>query len=832
MAVTALSSAVSEQFYSGIVQITDTATATGIHLGAGVVLTASHVVFDYGEGISLDALPQDFELVSGAGTARAVPILHDFSANDFLDLGSWAQTHSYSDVSLIFTGNALEMPRNSILIFEDEHTIAGDIEFFGYPSGSEGYGDSETMFHSEGVIHAQAPTTIVSNRSGFTNAVLATEPGTHSMAGFSGSGVFLTASHMTFGPLTGLIGVLSASTNNASPDADVSYIAPLSSVYADLATAVHAWGYSADAFATNTLVASTNGQLNGTFFNEILLGSDGADRLSGGAGDDQIFAESGQDTLRGGDGDDTLHVGTTPGDTLGLADGGNGIDTVIFSSDFGTFVERSWYNQADNSWLIRSSMGDEESSYVITNVEVFQFDDLTFDLRNVSDVKRLREDFGYAGDLMFDISMSNASLQQSQMTSAELLLVEYRLTNQGGQAATGVRQEVWLSADMVFGNADDVLLGGVQTDFDIGETRIEQQELGIAPGLASGVYYVFVGLPRPDGALDTDVGLSNPLMLEVFSAPQTSTLLNDTISGNDDANLINGLAGDDVILGAGGNDTLFGDLGRDEVTGGAGSDTIHGGNDDDMLRGGLDDDGIRGGGGRDVLAGNAGEDVLRGNEGNDRIFGGAEDDILAGNAGDDWLSGGLGSDAIFGGSGRDSVLGSRGDDTLAGGANHDKMWGGSGLDYLTGNEGADTVRGGAGGDVIDGGVDDDVLAGNSGNDSVFGGAGHDTLFGGSGQDVLSGGSGSDVFVFSYVTDSMHGTSPDRILDFQTGEDRINLSRLGPSLVFVENYSGSAGEVRYNENLGHLDVDLDGDRISDVSVELVGVPSLDADDLIL
>ncbi len=74
-------------------------------------------------------------------------------------------------------------------------------------------------------------------------------------------------------------------------------------------------------------------------------------------------------------------------------------------------------------------------------------------------------------------------------------------------------------------------------------------------------------------------------------------------------------------------------------------------------------------------------DRLRGGGGNDRLFGGPGDDRLAGNSGDDRLSGGLGDDALHGGGGRDKLDGGDGDDQLAGG---------KGTDLLRGGDGADT----------------------------------------------------------------------------------------------------------------------------------------------
>jgi Ca2+-binding RTX toxin-like protein len=60
---------------------------------------------------------------------------------------------------------------------------------------------------------------------------------------------------------------------------------------------------------------------------------------------------------------------------------------------------------------------------------------------------------------------------------------------------------------------------------------------------------------------------------------------NDTVTGSDANDTINGQAGDDVIYGFGGNDLITCGDGNDSVLGFGGQDTIDGGNGDDDLAG-------------------------------------------------------------------------------------------------------------------------------------------------------------------------------------------------------------------------------------------------------
>ncbi len=119
---------------------------------------------------------------------------------------------------------------------------------------------------------------------------------------------------------------------------------------------------------------------------------------------------------------------------------------------------------------------------------------------------------------------------------------------------------------------------------------------------------------------------------------------NDSIIGNQVANVLNGEAGNDTLqggsgndalYGAAGNDVLYGNTGNDKLVGGAGADVLFGGNGHDGLVGGAGHDVLHGGGSYDVLRGGGGRDALYGDSGNDRLDGGGGADILVGGSGDD-----------------------------------------------------------------------------------------------------------------------------------------------------------------------------------------------------
>ncbi len=195
---------------------------------------------------------------------------------------------------------------------------------------------------------------------------------------------------------------------------------------------------------------------------------------------------------------------------------------------------------------------------------------------------------------------------------------------------------------------------------------------------------------------------------------------------------------------------------------------------------------------------------------------------------DDYIYGTTSADNLAADTGGDTVAGLEGDDTLRGNEGDDSLFGGDGQDVMAGNEGNDVLYGGADNDRMFGGAHDDEL---------FGGDGDDLLDGGWGSDVLNGGDGADTFQWRDIGESIHGAGRDVVVDFDAGVDQIDLSALMTGLSFVgvggvELYTGTAGEVRFNDLYSRLYLDADGDGSSDFSVDLTDVFTLTVGDLIL
>ncbi len=267
-------------------------------------------------------------------------------------------------------------------------------------------------------------------------------------------------------------------------------------------------------------------------------------------------------------------------------------------------------------------------------------------------------------------------------------------------------------------------------------------------------------------------------MMAMMAAPAglSAERLVMQISGDDKANVLQGVGLDEKLLGGGGNDRLVGGEGADTLDGGDGVDTadyrtsaeavlvdlgnsvaVGGDAEGDLLvsienlAGSAFADVLSGDGGVNRLQGMSGDDELRGGDGNDRLLGGEGADLLDGGAGIDTadyataLMGVTVNMAFVSASSGDAV----GDAFIA-------------IENLSGSDFDDTLVG-------DGNAN--RLSGVEGNDTLNGMGGIDYLVGGAGDDVLTGGAGADVFVFN------PGFGHDTITDFWAGPTRTDRVQL-------------------------------------------------------
>ncbi len=137
----------------------------------------------------------------------------------------------------------------------------------------------------------------------------------------------------------------------------------------------------------------------------------------------------------------------------------------------------------------------------------------------------------------------------------------------------------------------------------------------------------------------------------------TGTSFDDTLIGDDGANVLDGVDGDDVLKGGAGADTLLGGLGDDLLTGGGGGDSLDGGEGTDTAS--FADIGfdvtanLSSGQAAYITPGGVVSDTLSSIE---NLTGSANDDILIGDDGDNVLDGNGGSDVLIGNGGDDTAV--------------------------------------------------------------------------------------------------------------------------------------------------------------------------------
>ena len=184
-----------------------------------------------------------------------------------------------------------------------------------------------------------------------------------------------------------------------------------------------------------------------------------------------------------------------------------------------------------------------------------------------------------------------------------------------------------------------------------------------------------------------------------------------TLSGTQSATGFATIAGVENVTGGSGNDTLTGNDSANVLDGGLGSDTIDGGDGADTIVYDGTDVSIAGGDGTDTLkvVGSATIDLSAGDQSgivDTAVVTGFENVDASGSSVAVTLTGSDGANILTGGDGDDTLTGGLGADTVSGGAGDDTI-------HYTIGDGADTIDGGTH-------EDGDTLA-------ILGTAGDDTL---------------------------------------------------------------------------------------------------------
>ena len=477
---------------------------------------------------------------------------------------------------------------------------------------------------------------------------------------------------------------------------------------------------------------------------DLVYGTEQADVLSGGNGNDTIYSfvstlNSGggvdAELVTGGAGNDMLYAGGT----AGTFDGGDGTDTfavLYYGSDpalqlevdltQGYAAERALPTDTtapvgDDPPFIGTGTGRVPNNYVLTGVENVIGGPANDWIRAAagSAVE------GAAGADYLDAAAGGVTLSYaSSADGVTVQMYEDAAQASGGDAAGDV---------INYDDADDVtaLIGSTGLDWLGGYS---DGTVFTFTGNGGINIYQLLGVGTGGGSFQiTDFDKSGPIS-DVIDLRALGITSYDQLVIGPDTLTIQSSPGGPVIA-------------QVELLNFSGTLTTS-----DIFLAGSASGAVQAGRGGEGLVGDAGSDELTGNIGQDFLFGGRGDDTLAGRGGNDVLDGGADDDLLIGNAGNDRMKGGRGDDT---------GFGGNGEDRMFGEAGADLLRGGNA---------DDVLLGGDGADQLFGGRGDDVLDGGRGADVLDGGFGADTFELHFG--ELHR---DRIVGFrQTDGDRLEL----------------------------------------------------------
>jgi Ca2+-binding RTX toxin-like protein len=448
--------------------------------------------------------------------------------------------------------------------------------------------------------------------------------------------------------------------------------------------------------------------------NEIantLDGGAGNDTLDGGDGDDTLIGNAGNDTLDGGEGNDAMFGGK--GNDIYLVDsiddtfdetGGDGIDTIKSLVK----IDLTGDNTIENITLLDNADSSKSPLEAIGN-----------DLNNII--------IGNNGD------PTNGG--------------DFLSGGKGNDILTGGNQGDTLDG----GENNDTMTGGKGNDVYVVDSAGDKVVESITNAAGGGIDTV-------ESSIALKTALANVDNFTLTSAVQwtfTGNALDNTITGNNEVNILGGGAGNDTLTGGDADDTLDGGTGNDTMTGGKG--------DDLYIVDSLGDVVVENPGeGTDTVKtsaliadttnfGNV-EDFTFTGKGNWTFTGNSAANVITGGAGNDTLDGGTGADTLNGGAGNDTYyLDDAGDKVVDTGGTNDMVFSTA---LITAAMAGIESYGYIGSSNWSFTADDlnNSLTGGSGDDHLIGGKGNDTLDGGLGADTLEGGVGNDIYVLDNAGD--------------------------------------------------------------------------------
>ncbi|MGZ8359753.1 MAG: M10 family metallopeptidase C-terminal domain-containing protein [Allosphingosinicella sp.] len=403
----------------------------------------------------------------------------------------------------------------------------------------------------------------------------------------------------------------------------------------------------------------------GTNGPDTLVGTDNADFIDGGGGDDRIFGLGGSDELIGGEGAD-------------LIDGGAGVDQMSGSAGDDIYV-------VDDAGDVVIEAAGGGSDFVYTSVSYT----LSAEVENISVA-------GWRTTYAIDLTGNG--------------LNNYLYGNDGANLLDG-------------GAGADLMIGFAGNDTYLVDNAGDAVYEGAGGG--GDIIYASVSYALSDAEEVEQISVAG--WRTTYAINLTGSASNNYLYGNDGANTLNGGGGADWMVGFAGDDTYIVDHAGDAVyeAAGNGNDIIFA-SVSYALSEAEEVEQISVAGWRTTyaidLTGSNSNNYLYGNDGANTLDGKGGADRMLGFAGDDTYLVDTSADEVFedAGNGSDWVIAST-SYTLGSGVSIEYLsaagWRTTNAIDLTGNDLANTIYGNDGANVLNGGGGADLLMGFAGNDT-------------------------------------------------------------------------------------------------------------------
>ena len=341
---------------------------------------------------------------------------------------------------------------------------------------------------------------------------------------------------------------------------------------------------SGDGSIATTTTDSSFENVDGSRFNDSIIGDDQTNVLRGFDGADTIKGLVGNDTIDGGNG-----VGSNSTDGADTIEGGDGADTIIAS--FGN-------DSISGGTLAASDNLIDTLTYSATSISSARIEGLDISLTG-TDKGTVDGDANSSVTPATFTNTYNSSINQQLITAPT-----NQVSKDWTQTYTDIQNLVLSEqSDILRIDSTDVSTGSIDARGGSLDT-LDYSSFGAAsPVLVnlSGAAYSFDF--DNNGKIDTTIG-----EITITNANSATNVMVTAASSQGGANGVSGFevviggAADDAIVGNASDNLLVGNAGDDRLDGGAGNDTIYGGTGDDYIKPGDGSDYVVAGAGINTIA--------------------------------------------------------------------------------------------------------------------------------------------------------------------------------------------------------------------------------------